>query len=244
MKKSATRSQKTATMVGVAHPAQEMVALNNSTNKPRSFITAEMMDAVTPILQRIDECLLNERRAARSIGLQLSKLKDAITSQLRKSGKGVSERRINGILNYFIRVRFKIKGSRLNEYMRLAERADVCELGDAGNFSVSALIEFSRLDVTQLAVFMEKHPVDELKSLPIKAIKKLVRDSNGNSRNTVSKNTAKIKEPESQQAWADSLRIVFSKVTGQLDAGTELDKNLESVLMDISFWYIHRKRAA
>lgn len=58
MRKSTTRGQKTTSTAGVVHPVQSTVALNKGTDKPfRRLVTPEMIDAVSPILQKIDETL-------------------------------------------------------------------------------------------------------------------------------------------------------------------------------------------
>lgn len=146
MKKSTTRGQVTTSTAGVVLPAQSTVALNKGTDKPfPRFITTEMIAAVSPILIKIDESLTQEKRTTRSIGLQLRQLKDGIADYIKKSGMSVSDKRIDGAFAYFVTVRFKIKNSRLNEYMRLAERTDLRDLDCS--LSVSVLIELSRLDV-------------------------------------------------------------------------------------------------
>lgn len=219
-----------ATMVEVVHSTQEQGALCNPPKKHR-LITDDVIKAVSPTVDALDLAFAGERLAAINIGGLLAKLKGEIATHLRDSGKAVSDKRIKGAFFSFVQMRFKIKTSRLNEYIRLAERIELHNL----DLSVSVLIEMSRLNGILLTKFLEQHPTEKLKSLTFKSVKKLVRDANENSRNH---------DPVSQKDLADSLKATFDKVMAQVGDGDELDKDLESVIIDISFWYSHRKRVA
>ncbi len=219
-----------APMVEVVHSTQEKGALNNPPCKPR-LITDEVIKAVSETLSALEIALTQERLTTINIGGLLAKLKGEIAIHLRDSGKTVSDKRIKGAFFSFVQMRFKIKTSRLNEYMRLAERIELHNL----DLSVSVLIELSRLNGILLAKFLEEHPTEKLKGLTVKAIKKLVRETNENRRNH---------EPVSQKDLADSLRTIFDKVVAQVGDGDELDKDLDSVIIDIHFWYQSRKRVA
>jgi hypothetical protein len=134
-------------------------------------------------------------------------------------------------------VRFKLGLSRTNEYIRLAERKDLHEI----DLPISVLVELSRLDESKLKEFLKSKPVDELREVSFAKVKKLIRGENTNKRERSSNQDDK--KEESPQQIAESLKITFEIVRDKFDEDA-MDKDIDSVLGDISLWYLGKKNAA
>ncbi|MFN7729667.1 MAG: hypothetical protein ACK5P7_10965 [Bdellovibrio sp.] len=119
----------------------------------------------------------------------------------------------------------------------MAERKDLHEI----DLPISVLVELSRLDESKLKEFLKSKPVDELREVSFAKVKKLIRGENTNKRERSSNQDDK--KEESPQQIAESLKITFEIVRDKFDEDA-MDKDIDSVLGDISLWYLGKKNAA
>lgn len=199
------------------------------------LITKAVQKAVKKTVAAIDKVLAGEKKASVNLGGLLAKLKSEIATHLVSAGV-TSEYQTKVAFHNFVQVRFKIGESRVSEYIKLSEREDIHKLG----LPTSVLIELTRLETKALKTFMTKYPTAALKKLPFKEIRKLVRDSNKKKRTTTSKGAKKEKSPI---GLADKLKNTFEIVKDKFDSEPTLDKGLDSVLGQISKWYLDKKVA-
>lgn len=233
--KIAARMAKT-TKVGTDTPAQLKAELMKTAYNP--LITPAVLKAVSKTVTAIDKALANERVFSVNIGGLLSQLKSGIKSHLKESGGRVpKDSVVNPAFYDFVQVRFKIGMVRVREYIRLADRDDL----HGFDLPSSVLIELSRLKKEPLAEFIEKHPVSEMKGLSFKEIKSLVKVANAASRTSSSKKSSTAPKPES---IAKQLKATFEIVRGEFENKPAMDRELDTVLGDISVWYLTKKKAA
>ncbi len=211
---------------------KEIVASTIATYHP--LINNAVLKATAKTIASIDKVLLGERTLSVSLGELLGKLKNEIAAHLKKSGVRVSDFQVRTAFHNFVQIRFKIGESRTKEYIRLAEREDLHRMG----LPTSVLIELSRLEPDALKNFKKKHTTAELKKLPFKEIKKLIRGDNANKRAS-----AKAESKTSPQAIAETLKNTFEIVRDNFEDKSALDKEVDSVLGEISKWYFDKKVA-
>lgn len=229
---------KSSAVSGTLKSAKQLkVALSQTTYSP--LITPSVLKAVSKTVTAIDRAFLNERRIAVNIGGLLAKLQGEMISHLTVSGKA-SSYQAKMAFRQFVQVRFKCGETYTTELIRLAERKDLHRFG----LSTTVLIELSRLSAVNLKKFMKKYPTAELKKLPFKEIKKLVRADNpnkriksGNGKSDSSDSTVNVK------VIAEKIKSNFDKVRVEFDGDSSLDKSLDSVLGEISKWYLDKKVA-
>lgn len=231
--KTAVRMTKT-TKAGNDTSAQLKAVLNKTAYSP--LITENVLVSVSKTVSAIDRALSSERKTSVNLGGLLLKLKGEFSVQVRKETYRVlSDKKVSWAFHHFIRVRFKLQKSRTDELIRLAERKDLHGI----ELPVSALVELSRLDEGKLEEFLAEHPVDDLQELPVSKIKKLVRGENTNKRERGSE-----KKPEkTPEEIAKSLKTTFEVVRDKFDESPTIDKEVDSVLGEISKWYIDKKVA-
>lgn len=227
--------------MGITHKprsrkATKQVKAANLVNTAYSpLITPAVLKAVAKTVKDIDKVLVSERSLSVNLGGLLAKLKGEISSHLNVSEqKKPYQARV--AFHNFVQIRFKIGESRTNEYIRLAERKDLHRLG----LPTSVLIELSRLEPEPLKKFMEKNPTAELKKLPFKEVKNLVRGTNSKKRSNVSK---KGKQKETAQVIAKKLKNTFEVVRDKFEDTPEIDKEIYSVLGEMSKWLVDKKAA-
>lgn len=104
------------------------------------------------------------------------------------------------------------------------------------------LIEFSRSEPEPLKQFLKEHPTAELKKLPFREIKKLVRGLNPNKRNRAG-GSESGESAVNVRVIAEKIKTNFEKVRVEFDGDSTLDKSLDSVLGEISKWYLDKKVA-
>lgn len=199
------------------------------------LITPSVVKAVSKTVAAIDRAFLSERRIAVNLGGLLAKLQGEIISHLTGSGQTSSYQAKMAFRN-FVQVRFKCGETYTTELIRLAERQDLHRLG----LSTTVLIELSRLDAVNLKKFMTKYPTAALKKLPFKEIKKLVRAVNPNKRVTTSKSGSSSDSTVNVKVIAEKIKSNFDKVRVEFDGNSSLDKDLGSVLGEISKWYLNK----
>jgi len=221
---------KTKKVVGSSKPSKSVSVFH-------PLITPSVVKAVSKTVAAIDKAFLSERRIAVNLGSLLAKLQGEITNHLTVSGQA-SPYQAKMAFRQFVQVRFKCGETYTNELIRLAERKDLHRLG----LSTTVLIELSRLDSVNLKKFMVKNPTAALKKLPFKEIKKLVRATNPNKRIKVSK-SGPNDSVVSIKAIAEKLKTNFDKVKDKFDDASTLDKEVDTVLGEISKWYFDKKVA-
>ncbi len=225
-----------STTVGSAKATQLKAVLSKTAYGP--LITPSVLKAVSKTVAAIDRVLLNERRMAVNLGGLLAKLKGEITTHLKVSGQ-TSEYQAKVAFRHFVQVRFKCGETYTNELIRLAERKDLHRLG----LPTSVLIEFSRLEPEPLKQFLKKHPTAELKKLPIVEIKKLVRGVNPKKRASRGGGSSSSESMLNVKVITEKIKSNFEKVRVEFDGNSTLDKSLDSVLGEISKWYLDKKVA-
>lgn len=213
---------------------QAKVALSKTTYKP--LVNQALLKAVSKTVNAIDKVLVGERNLSINLGGLLSKLKGEFSTHLKKVESPPSDYQIKTAFHNFVQVRFKIGESRTNEYMRLAEREDLHRLG----LPTSVLIELSRLEPEALKEFKKKHSTAELKKLPFKEVRKLIRGDNENKRNKTAKKEDKQETP---QGIAKKLKSTFEVVRDKFDDEPEIDKEIYSVIGEMSKWLVDKKAA-
>jgi len=217
---------------GKSKTTQVNAALNKAAKSP--FINDEVLKIVSKTVGSIDKVLQGEKDTAFNLGGLLAKLQGEITSYWKEMPGNISDYQIKVAFHDFVQVRFKLGESRVNEYIKLSERADLHKL----RFPVSVLIEFSRLDNETLKDFFKECPISTLEALPFKEIKKLIRNKNINQRDKSSKKSG---QNQDSGEIVDSLKDSFKKVKTTFNNEPSLDKDLEKVLEDIHEWYLaHR----
>lgn len=231
-----TAVRRTKSTANGAKSIQAKVALNKTTYNP--LITPAVLKAVSKTVTAIDRALVVERRFSVNLGGLLAKLKSEISTHLESTGNK-SPYQAKVAFNNLVQTRFKIGESRAAEYIRLSDRKDLHRLG----LPTSLLIELSRLDDMSLKRFMKKHPTAELKKLPFKEIKKLVRDNNSKKRETGTTESSSGEQVVNIKAIAEKLRTNFEKVRSEFDDNPNIDRNLDAVLGEISKWYLDKKVA-
>lgn len=199
------------------------------------LITPSVVKAVSKTVAAIDRALLSERRIAVNLGRLLAKLRGEIVTHLTVSGQA-SEYRAKEAFRHFVQVRFKCGDTYTNELIRLAERKDLHRL----SLPTSVLIELSRLEPEPLKQFLKKHPTAELKKLPVKEIKRLVRGLNPRKRNRGGGESGSGDSTVNVKVIAEKLKTNFDKVRDEFDGKSALDKDLGSVLGEISKWYLNK----
>lgn len=203
------------------------------------LITPTVLKSVSKTVAAIDKALLSERRIAVNLGGLLAKLQGEIATHLTASSKA-SPYQAKVAFRQFVQVRFKCGETYTNELMRLAERKDLHRLG----LPTTVLIELSRLDAVNLKKFMTVHPTAELKKLPFKEIKKLVQAANPNKRmKSGGGNSGSSDAAVNVKVIAEKIKSNFDKVRVEFDGNSSLDKSLDSVLGEISKWYLDKKVA-
>ncbi|MCB9025456.1 MAG: hypothetical protein H6625_03990 [Bdellovibrionaceae bacterium] len=213
---------------------QAKVALSKTTYKP--LVNQALLKAVSKTVNAIDKVLVGERKLSVNLGGLLAKLKGEFSIHLKKVEKPPSDYQIKTAFHNFVQVRFKVGESRTNEYMRLAEREDLHRLG----LPTSVLIELSRLEPDALKEFKKKHPTAELKKLSFKAVRKLIRGDNENKRNKAVKNEDRKETP---QVIAEKLKSTFEIVRDKFEDEPEIDKEIYSVIGEMSKWLVDKKAA-
>nr|BFD65946.1 hypothetical protein HAGR004_09680 [Bdellovibrio sp. HAGR004] len=201
------------------------------------LITPSVVKSVSKTVAAIDKAFLSERRIAVNLGGLLAKLQGEIITHLTVSGQA-SSYQAKVAFRQFVQVRFKCGETYTTELIRLAERKDLHRLG----LPTTVLIELSRLDAVNLKKFMTKHPTAELKKLPFKEIKKLVRADNPKKRVKADK-AGSSDSTVNVKVIAEKIKSNFDKVRVEFDGDSSLDKNLDSVLGEISKWYLDKKVA-
>lgn len=229
-------SNKTLKAVSGAKATQLKAELTKTAFGP--LITPAVLKAVSKTVAAIDRVLLSERRIAVNLGGLLAKLKGEIATHLKVSGQ-TSEYQAKVAFRHFVQVRFKCGESYTNELIRLAERKDLHRLG----LPTSVLIEFSRLEPEPLKQFLKKHPTAELKKLPIVEIKKLVRGVNPKKRASRGGGSSSSESMLNVKVITEKIKSNFEKVRVEFDGDSTLDKSLDSVLGEISKWYLDKKVA-
>lgn len=229
-------SNKTLKAVGGAKATQLNAGLTKTAYGP--LITPSVVKAVSKTVAAIDKALLSERRIAVNLGGLLAKLQGEITAHLVSSGQA-SSYQAKVAFRHFVQVRFKCGETYTNELIRLAERKDLHRLG----LPVSVLIELSRLESEPLKQFLKKHPTAELKKLPFREIKILVKGLNPNKRNRGGSESQSSESVVNIKVIAEKIKSNFEKVRIEFDGNSTLDKNLDSVLGEISKWYLDKKVA-
>lgn len=214
---------------GKSKTTQFNTALNKTVKSP--FINDEVLKIVSKTVCSIDKVLQGEKDTVFNLGGLLAKLQGEINSYWKAMPGNITDYQIKVAFHDFVQTRFKLGESRVNEYIKLSERADLHKL----RFPVSVLIEFSRLDRETLKEFFKDNPISTLEVLPFKKIKSLVREKNKNQRNKSSKNDEKNKD---SGEIIDSLKDSFKKVKAKFNNEASLEKDLENVLEDIHAWYL------
>lgn len=226
-------SKKTIKGVGGAKATQLKAELIKTAYSP--LITPAVLKAVDKTVTAIDKALTGERKFSINIGGLLAQLKSGIKTHLKESGRVPKDSAVNSAFFGFVQVRFKIGTVRVREYIRLAERKDLHGL----ELPASILIELSRLKAEPLAEFIKKNPVSALNGLPFKEIKQLVKEANSARRTT--KKSSNGGKPKS---IVQQLKATFEIVRGEFENKPAMDKELDTVLGDISVWYVTKKTAA
>ena len=229
-RKASVRS--TSTTVSKTKPTQLKAVLSTTAYGP--LITPSVVKAVSKTVAAIDKAFLSERRIAVNLGGLLAKLQGEIITHLTASTQASSYQAKLAFRN-FVQVRFKCGETYTTELIRLAERKDLHRLG----LPTTVLIELSRLDAVNLKKFMTKHPTAALKKLPFKEIKKLVRADNPNKRVKTNK-SGSSDSTLNVKVIAEKIKSNFDKVRIEFDGGSSLDKDLGSVLGEISKWYLNK----
>lgn len=228
MKKSTTKGKRPA--VGSLNPGLKAVRAKTAYHP---LITPSVVKAVSKTVNAIDRALIGERTLSVNLGGLLAKLKGEIIAHLSISGQ-TSSYQAKVAFHNFVQIRFKIGESRTAEYIRLAERKDLHRLG----LPTSVLIELSRLEPLPLKTFMRKYPTAKLKMLPFKEVKNLVRGTNSNKR------TKTVKEgKETPQVIAKKLKNTFEVVRDKFEDSPEIDKEIYSVIGEMSKWLVDKKAA-
>lgn len=221
---------KTAKVVGSSKPSRVPMF--------HPLITPAVLKSVSKTVTAIDKAFLSERRIAVNLGGLLAKLQGEIITHLTVSGQA-SSYQAKVAFRQFVQVRFKCGETYTTELIRLAERKDLHRLG----LPTTVLIELSRLDAVNLKKFMSKHPTAALKKLPFKEIKKLVRSVNPNKRVKTNKSGSSSDSTVNVKVIAEKIKSNFDKVRSEFDGDSSLDKSLDSVLGEISKWYLDKKVA-
>lgn len=201
----------------------------------KSCFRRAVLKSVSKTVAAIDKALLSERRIAVNLGGLLAKLQGEIISHLTGSGQ-TSSYQAKMAFRQFVQVRFKCRETYTTELIRLAERKDLHRLG----LPTSVLIELSRLDSVNLKKFMTNNPTAALKKLPFKEIKKLVRAVNPDKRVKADKSGSSSDSTVNVKVIAEKIKSNFDKVRIEFDGNSSLDKDLGSVLGEISKWYLNR----
>jgi hypothetical protein len=203
------------------------------------LITPAVLKSVSKTVTAIDKALLSERRIAVNLGGLLAKLQGEIATHLTASSKA-SPHQAKVAFRQFVQVRFKCGETYTNELMRLGERKDLHRFG----LQTTVLIELSRLDAVNLKKFMTAYPTAKLKKLSFKEIKKLVRADNPNKRMKSGKTkSGSVDGAVNVKMIAEKIKSNFDKVRDEFDGDSSLDKSLDSVLGEISKWYLDKKVA-
>jgi len=239
MKKSARAkspvSKKTIKAVSGAKATQLKAELTKTTYSP--LITPAVLKAVSKTVNAIDKALTSERKFSVNIGGLLAQLKSGIKSHLKASvGRVPKDSVVNDAFYGFVQFRFKIGTVRVREYIRLAERKELHSF----DLPASVLIELSRLKTEPLNEFITTHPVSKLMGLPFKEIKQLVKAANSSSRTSKSK----IQPEAKPKTIVQRLKANFEIIRGEFEKKPTMDKELDTVLGDISVWYVSKKKAA
>lgn len=229
-------SNKTLKAVSGAKATQLKAELTKTAFGP--LITPAVLKAVSKTVAAIDRVLLSERRIAVNLGGLLAKLKGEIATHLKVSGQ-TSEYQAKVAFRHFVQVRFKCGETYTNELIRLAERKDLHRLG----LPTSVLIELSRLEPEPLKQFLKKHPTPELKKLPFREIKKLVKSENPKKRAIRGGGSSSSESVLNVKVITEKIKSNFEKVRVEFDGDSTLDKSLDSVLGEISKWYLDKKVA-
>lgn len=228
-------SKQTKKAVSGAKATQLNAGLTKTAYGP--LITPSVVKAVSKTVAAIDRAFLSERRIAVNLGGLLAKLQGEIITHLTVLGQASSYQAKLAFRN-FVQVRFKCGETYTTELIRLAERKDLHRLG----LPTTVLIELSRLDAVNLKKFMTKYPTAALKKLPFKEIKKLVRADNPNKRVKTNK-SGSSDSTVNVKMIAEKIKSNFDKVRVEFDGDSFLDKSLDSVLGEISKWYLDKKVA-
>lgn len=224
----------TNTVGGILKSTQEKVDLCNPTYHP--LINKAALKAVSKTVAAIDKVLVGERKLSVNLGGLLLKLKNELNAHFDKSGRSApSPYQVKVAFHSLVQLRFKIGENRANEYLKLAERKDLHRL----SLPSSVLIELSRLSIEELKKFLKKNPTTELKKMPFKEIKKLIRGDNSKKRNKSFKAEV-IKLPPS---IAETLKNTFEIVRDKFEDEPAIDKEIDTVLSEISQWYFEKKAA-
>ena len=231
-----TTKGKRPSVAGNKRPAQLKAELNKTAYNP--LITPAVLRAVSKTVNAIDRVLIGERRIAVNLGGLLAKLKGEITTHLTVLGQA-SEYQAKAAFRHFVQVRFKCGETYTNELIRLAERKDLHRLG----LPTSVLIELSRLEPEPLKQFLKKHPTAELKKLPFREIKKLIKSDNPKKRATRGSDSGSSESTVNVKVITEKIKSNFEKVRVEFDGDSTLDKSLDSVLGEISKWYLDKKVA-
>ena len=199
-----------------------------------SLITKEVLGGISKTVLSIDKVLSGERKISVKLGGLLGKLREEFFALLKKDAfpRVLPEKKMVGAFRNFVRIRFKIGSSRTDEYIKLSGRTDIHNI----ELPVSALIELCRLETPQVGVFLKNYPVTDLQDLSVNKIKKLVSGENPNKRE-------RKKEEESPQQIAEKLKSTFEVVKDKFDDEVSIDKDVDTVLGQISKWYFDKKVA-
>lgn len=228
--------KKTLKAAGGAKSTQLKTELNKTVYG--SLITVEVLNAVSKTVTAIDKALTNERKTSVQLGVLLGKLRKEFFTHLKHRPDTIyitPDKKISWAFHHFIRMRFKIGVSRANEYIKLAEREDVHKI----ELPISVLIELCRLEEVKLKEFVKAHPPKELQELSFTKVKKLIRGENTNKRDRASKE----KEEESPQQIVETLKSTFEVVRDKFEDSPEIDKEIYSVIGEMSKWLIDKKAA-
>lgn len=226
-------SKQTKKAVSGAKATQLNAGLTKTAYGP--LITPSVVKAVSKTVAAIDRAFLSERRIAVNLGGLLAKLQGEIITHLTVSGQA-SSYQAKMAFRQFVQIRFKCGETYTTELIRLAERKDLHRLG----LPTTVLIELSRLDAVNLKKFMSKNPTAALKKLPFKEIKKLVRADNPNKRVKTNKSGSSSDSTVNVKVIAEKIKTNFDKVRIEFDGNSSLDKDLGSVLGEISKWYLNK----
>jgi len=135
----------------------------------------------------------------------------------------------------FISQEFGLQKTRTNEYIYLSQRQDVNQL----KMPVSALIELTRLNSSQVKVFLKKNP--DLETYSFREIQSLIKDANPNKRKR-KKGKAKTRAKNSKIVISNertAIRQVNSLKVGlrSFFAEKKMSSKLKAEIKSLILWF-------
>lgn len=104
-----------------------------------------------------------------------------------------------------------------------------------GHFEVAAR---ARLEQKTLTVFLKEHPLSELKTLPFKKVRLLVREANPESRE---RKTETAKLISLAKKLAADLRESFNAVKDEYAEVGSVPNELKAIIAEINEWSVPKK---